>query len=32
MQETIRTHVGGAIEVNGNRVREVREWLYGLGF
>lgn len=28
----IRIRTGGTIEVNGNRVREVKEWLGGLGF
>ena len=30
--DDIRIRAGGAIEINGNRVREVKEWLGGLGF
>ena len=30
--EHIRIRTGGTIEVKGNRVREVKEWLAGLGF
>ena len=30
--DDIRIRAGGTIEVNGNRVREVKEWLGGLGF
>uniref|UniRef100_A0A6S8X8U7 Large ribosomal subunit protein mL49 n=1 Tax=Ditylum brightwellii TaxID=49249 RepID=A0A6S8X8U7_9STRA len=30
--EVVRIRTGGAIEVNGNRTREVKEWLAGLGF
>lgn len=30
--DAIRIRTGGTIEVNGNRVREVKEWLAGLGF
>ena len=30
--DPICIRVGGTIEVNGNRVREVRDWLAGLGF
>mmetsp|Transcript_32847 Transcript_32847/g.49557 ORF Transcript_32847/g.49557 Transcript_32847/m.49557 type:complete len:182 (-) Transcript_32847:3261-3806(-) len=31
-QDTIRIRTGGAIEVKGNRTREVKSWLAGLGF
>ena len=30
--DTIRYRVGGTIEIEGNRVREVKQWLAGLGF
>jgi hypothetical protein len=30
--EHIRIRTGGTIEVKGNRVREVKAWLAGLGF
>jgi Mitochondrial large subunit ribosomal protein (Img2) len=30
--DTVRTRTGGTIEVKGNRVREVKEWLAALGF
>ena len=30
--ETIRIRTGGTIELKGNRTREVKEWLAGLGF
>jgi len=30
--DAIRIRVGGTIEVKGNRVLEVKEWLAGLGF
>eukprot|EP00429_Kryptoperidinium_foliaceum_P004934 CAMPEP_0176018834 /NCGR_PEP_ID=MMETSP0120_2-20121206/9080_1 /TAXON_ID=160619 /ORGANISM="Kryptoperidinium foliaceum, Strain CCMP 1326" /LENGTH=112 /DNA_ID=CAMNT_0017351893 /DNA_START=331 /DNA_END=669 /DNA_ORIENTATION=+ len=30
--DTIRIRTGGTIELKGNRVREVRHWLAGLGF
>ncbi|CAJ1898379.1 unnamed protein product [Cylindrotheca closterium] len=30
--ETIRLRTGGTIEVKGNRVMEVKQWLAGLGF
>lgn len=30
--DAIRIRTGGTIEVQGNRVREVKEWLAGLGF
>jgi len=30
--DDIRIRAGGTIEINGNRVREVKEWLGGLGF
>ena len=30
--ETLRIRTGGTIEVKGNRVREVKQWLAGLGF
>ena len=30
--DIIRHHVGGTIEIDGNRVREVKQWLAGLGF
>uniref|UniRef100_A0A7S2I3X0 Large ribosomal subunit protein mL49 n=1 Tax=Helicotheca tamesis TaxID=374047 RepID=A0A7S2I3X0_9STRA len=30
--DVVRIRTGGAIEVNGNRTREVKEWLAGLGF
>jgi hypothetical protein len=30
--DNIRVRVGGTIEVDGNRVRDVKEWLTGLGF
>ena len=31
-EDPIRVRVGGTVEVDGNRSREVREWLAGLGF
>jgi hypothetical protein len=31
-EDVIRERTGGAIEVRGNHVRQVREWLAGLGF
>ena len=31
-EDTIRVRMGGTIEVKGNHVKSVREWLYGLGF
>jgi hypothetical protein len=30
--DPIRIRVGGTIEVKGNRTREIKEWLAGLGF
>jgi len=30
--DPIRIRVGGTIEVQGHRVREVKDWLAGLGF
>lgn len=30
--DEIRIRTGGTIEVKGNRTREVKEWLAGLGF
>lgn len=30
--EPIRIRTGGTVEVKGNRVLEVKEWLGGLGF
>jgi len=30
--DAMRIRVGGTIEVEGNHVREVKEWLAGLGF
>jgi Mitochondrial large subunit ribosomal protein (Img2) len=30
--DTIRTRVGGVIEVKGNHVRTIKLWLAGLGF
>lgn len=30
--DTIRYRAGGTIEIDGNRVRAVKEWLAGLGF
>ena len=30
--DNIRVRTGGTIEINGNRVRELKEWLAGLGF
>jgi hypothetical protein len=30
--EKIRVRTGGTIEIFGNRVREVKSWLAGLGF
>jgi hypothetical protein len=30
--DKVRYRVGGAIEIDGNRVREVKHWLTGLGF
>lgn len=30
--DKIRVRVGGTIEIDGNRVRDVKEWLTGLGF
>ena len=30
--DVIRHRSGGAIEINGNRVRELKQWLAGLGF
>jgi hypothetical protein len=30
--DSIRIRTGGAIEVKGNRAREIRDWLAGLGF
>lgn len=30
--DKIRYRVGGTIEIDGNRVREVKQWLTGLGF
>lgn len=30
--DTVRVRTGGTIEVKGNRVREVKHWLAGLGF
>lgn len=32
LDSPVRIRVGGTIEVDGNRSREVREWLAGLGF
>jgi hypothetical protein len=32
MSAPVRVRVGGAIELDGNHAREVREWLAGLGF
>jgi len=31
-QDAIRIRTGGTIEIKGNRVREVKMWLTGLGF
>ena len=30
--DAIRIRAGGTIEINGNHVRAVKEWLQGLGF
>jgi hypothetical protein len=30
--DIIRFRAGGTIEIDGNRVREVKQWLAGLGF
>jgi hypothetical protein len=30
--DVVRIRTGGTIEVKGNRVREVKHWLAGLGF
>ena len=30
--DEIRIRLGGTIEIKGNRVREVKQWLAGLGF
>lgn len=30
--DSIRYRAGGTIEIEGNRVREVKQWLAGLGF
>jgi hypothetical protein len=30
--DKVRCTAGGAIEIDGNRVREVKHWLAGLGF
>jgi hypothetical protein len=30
--DTVRIRAGGTIELKGNRTREVKEWLAGLGF
>ena len=30
--DSIRIRTGGTIEIKGNRVREVKHWLAGLGF
>lgn len=30
--DCIRVRTGGTVEIKGNRVREVKEWLAGLGF
>ena len=30
--DIIRYRAGGTMEINGNRVREVKQWLAGLGF
>jgi Mitochondrial large subunit ribosomal protein (Img2) len=30
--DNIRVRTGGLIEINGNRVRELKQWLAGLGF
>ena len=30
--DVIRYRTGGTIEIDGNRVREVKQWLAGLGF
>ncbi|KAG7356124.1 mitochondrial large subunit ribosomal protein Img2 [Nitzschia inconspicua] len=31
-EDTVRIRTGGTIEVKGNRVQEVKQWLAGLGF
>jgi hypothetical protein len=31
-EDTIRIRTGGTVEIKGNRVLEVKQWLAGLGF
>ena len=31
-KDAVRIRTGGTIEINGNRVLEVKRWLAGLGF